>query len=1546
MAKKKLNKVAAAAIATTLVLGAGAGAGYYLMLKQVRPKQNREEGRRLMLAGEYEKAFEKFGRANHKYATDVEFQGWMYDTINHRTSFDEDRLRTAIRVLETTIAVQPNHVPTLVERLKFTTDGAERGFGADDFETIVARANTVLEAEPKNEIATRALLLGKVMQLFAGGRSPNISDIDALASELRTIADADPTNPDAFNYYSVVMMQRREAMVRDQAILQGPDTPVAKETLADVEARRTAILAAADVESGEAALPAERRARIYRAASQIDGVLLNNRFLPRERLPEVRERRFNGVLAAARAMPSDALLYPIVRREAAQELERLNRFDEAEKTLRDTVAQRPDLWSPLLDLAEYLSRRERDAEAVTTLSADLKPSEKLVGLEGFVFLMDSRTVPIRRSLFRLNALDRWRGTDAATRPSREAEIAKAKADYDLALALKPSESDPRVLHAQSAIQEAEGDRSAAAETLRKAVDAAATGGSGIGLETLRPMMLHLVDLNMDINQPGRAADVLSRLVEISPTTNDVIRLLDMRIRNNQVDKANEIVARLRQVMPDNPVIPLAEAKLASTPAAMRAALEKVPEDAPGMAYAKFMTAFRGGNRDLAREIATRALAATPNDALLAAGYVDMLLGENKKDEAMRVVDAALAKEPGSVALQTIKQTLGAANPDEAFIATLPPYDRAIAEANQLRVKGDIEGFIARQREAITLDKDKDGRAAQGLFLFLLAVNRADEAEPLLETMGKSRLDPAMIRAHRGRLAVARGQADEALTLGNRLVNDLPEFAPGWIVKGEAHHLKQQWDQAAAAFDTALNAKPNDVEALRGAIEAAERLGQRDKLRQLIDAGLRVAAQDPFFSDRSLRWETMYGDPVKTIEPRKASRDAAPDQPGTWLGLAQAYTQASRARAAAADTAGAEQYRKLAYDTLNEATAKFPKAAGFPLQAAELAMQGGDRESAVKLLDAMEQTPEFRDDPQVQYARSEYYLMLGNVEKSRPILDGLIASGKGGEPAILRLSNVQAAAGDIDGAIRTLDGAPTKTDAVSQAKFNLLLQSNRPADATAMAESLVAAQRSVPNLLMAALAKAASQDLPGALKLVDEAIAQAPEDGSARFTRARLLLGERPVRSNLVIEDLEAVRKVSPNNVDARMMLSDRYTVVGRASEAMAELDNAQRAQPGNLAIVTKLIGALLAERPPRYSRIDDVVASAKKAGLSTDTTLLTLESQVAMQQGDAERAIRVAAEAVKNGGDNTELYRNFLNALIRGKKYNDALTELDRIQAQNGALYWTYMLRGLALHQLKREPEAAAQWDRAVSVATSLRDNASSLTEIASTYAGEYGSDAAAEWLKAKLPGNAEAQALAVTLYYREGKHQKAIDAGIAMMPGFDGLTRGRQITALNHYGSASLAITPPDAARARDAFERLLKLDPENILTLNNLAYTLTLEGSGGTIEQARDAAKQAFDLSVRSGVEDAYIMDTYGWTLIQAGDVGTGLDILRRAQSVKRLPEIEFHIGVGLTKSKDKGGAIQSLQNALAMLDELSKNGQAVDGSLKTRILEALEEAQRLEG
>jgi Flp pilus assembly protein TadD len=119
----------------------------------------------------------------------------------------------------------------------------------------------------------------------------------------------------------------------------------------------------------------------------------------------------------------------------------------------------------------------------------------------------------------------------------------------------------------------------------------------------------------------------------------------------------------------------------------------------------------------------------------------------------------------------------------------------------------------------------------------------------------------------------------------------------------------------------------------------------------------------------------------------------------------------------------------------------------------------------------------------------------------------------------------------------------------------------------------------------------------------------------------------------------------------------------------------------------------------------------------------------------------------------------------------------------------------------------------------------------------------------------------------------------------------------------------------AEPVYEQILKLQPDQPMALNNLAYILAQRGVdlGRALAMAQKAAQQVKDPS--TGIPPSEFNDTVGWVRLKNNQPDEAAAAFRTAlQTQPENPTFHYHLGLALLDLGDRTAAIQEFQNALA--------------------------------
>src|ERR1035441_10543541 len=127
----------------------------------------------------------------------------------------------------------------------------------------------------------------------------------------------------------------------------------------------------------------------------------------------------------------------------------------------------------------------------------------------------------------------------------------------------------------------------------------------------------------------------------------------------------------------------------------------------------------------------------------------------------------------------------------------------------------------------------------------------------------------------------------------------------------------------------------------------------------------------------------------------------------------------------------------------------------------------------------------------------------------------------------------------------------------------------------------------------------------------------------------------------------------------------------------------------------------------------------------------------------------------------------------------------------------------------------------------------------------------------------------------------------------------------------------------ARDAYEQAIKLDPQNGVALNNLAF-LMAEAGFGDLDTALTYAQRA--KQVMPNLSE--VQDTLGWIYLKKNMSDNAMDVFQTL--VNQKPDnatYRFHLGMAYAQKGDKPKALQELQRALHSGPSKEEEGKIKD-------------------
>ena len=569
--------------------------------------------------------------------------------------------------------------------------------------------------------------------------------------------------------------------------------------------------------------------------------------------------------------------------------------------------------------------------------------------------------------------------------------------------------------------------------------------------------------------------------------------------------------------------------------------------------------------------------------------------------------------------------------------------------------------------------------------------------------------------------------------------------------------------------------------------------------------------------------------------------------------------------------------------------------------AAVRMQTGNFEGVVTALEPVKQQT---TDAQTLAMLGSAYARLGRLNEASVLLDRAV----GLAPDVSALRNQLAvtllAAGESAQAIGQLESAINLDGELQLSDYLLVLAQLREGK---MDEALAAAN---------ALFARAPQDPMGENLLGAVYFAQGDVDAAraAFVSSLEKKQGFQPAALNLARLEI-----AEGNRSAAVRVLEDLLTIDTDNEHALLQLAELEMRTQAN----QKTLDAREVSYASRasFNRARNYLQRAVQAHPNSLEPRLAL-ARLGLSEGDTEAALRESGQALDIAPDNPGVLAIHIESLLLANKQAQAMAPLKSLE-----LLLSRSSQGQSAHQLTlaRLLEQAQQPQRAESAYTALlnseppmRDRA--LLALARIQLRDDDVDGARRRLVEVSEDSRESQLfrlLQADVSYKAGDlvgatsdyeslvGEDSRDALFRLMALYMETGEPQRAKALlAHWlvdhpldGDAEVALATQllgrgDFRGAQERFESVLERSPESVVVLNNLAWLYQQTGD----PRAREVARRAWSLAP----DNADVADTYGWILLEDGELERGRELLVKAnQRAPHNAAIGFHAAKALAET-----------------------------------------------
>lgn len=850
--------------------------------------------------------------------------------------------------------------------------------------------------------------------------------------------------------------------------------------------------------------------------------------------------------------------------------------------------------------------------------------------------------------------------------------------------------------------------------------------------------------------------------------------------------------------------------------------------------------------------------------------------------------ALLASGDAPAASLELRKALDLRHPEAAVVPEL---------ARAMFIEGQYQKLTEQFGQTSLSDPLADADLKSTLAMTYGSMGRRDQAQTAVAAALKAMPDYGPAKVFEARLQADTGDLDGALAAVDKQIARTPQDHDAWQLKGDLlNYGKRDVDKAIEAYKQAIAVKPNFVPAhsalitlllgkqdLKGAREQVLALQkvlpnhpqtayfagnvallakEYDKAREVAQSLLRVAPDNPRILQLAGAVEFEKKSFLQAEAYLAKALQKAPEQDISRRMLTLTYLQMSQPAKALATL-------QPLLDRPNPPAAVYSLAAQAHLQAGDI----NDAEAA--FAKASQLNP---DDKRAKTALAISKLLKGNNDAGMAELQTLAAADDS-TTADLPLIGALVRKKDYAGAMKAIDTLEKKLPGkpiAANLRARVLMQQGKKDEAKVAFEQALKADPSFYPATSALAQLALIDGKPDeAKRLLDEAMKADPRNMQALLASARLKAGTGAPREEIIKVFTDAIQQNGSDPAPRLALIN--YQLANKDFKAALELGQAATAAlPNNTDILEALGRAQAASGDTNQA----LATFNKLAQLLPQSPLPYLRlADVQWASKNREGAMQSLKRALAIAPDNLQAQRAVIDAYLADNKSAEAIAVAKDIQKQRPTQDVGFLLEGGIEASLKRWDNALAVYNAGLKAAPNSTELATRVHVALTAAKQEAAADKhAAEWLK-NHPRDAEFQ-----------------------------------------YYLGDFALAARNLPQAELRYREVLKLQPENALALNNVAWLMATAKKPGSVALAEKANALLPNRPV--------IMDTLALALAAEGQATKGVEVMKKAMALENTnPQLRFNLAKLLIQAGDKAGAKTELTTLSQLGTKFPRQGEVTE-------------------
>lgn len=861
-----------------------------------------------------------------------------------------------------------------------------------------------------------------------------------------------------------------------------------------------------------------------------------------------------------------------------------------------------------------------------------------------------------------------------------------------------------------------------------------------------------------------------------------------------------------------------------------------------------------------------------------------------------------------------------------------PFERHLALRQIYAASGDMDKAKKHFEEAAKL---KPNHPMVLDIRFGQAVSDQDWAlaEKLSQKAREIDADQAGGLLYQAQLDQAQNHLPQAINHFKQAMAIRPNFSDGWRRMGDAQRAANDISGAGKSYQQCLNQQPTNTRAMIGMAAVNRMQNNYDQMIHWLNRARQFARNDITLELDYLASIQQFGDKTEALQLRRKLAEKAPSVTENRRQLALLLTQEQHGDEAIAEI---DRIIDLEGQTLTNLGVK----------ARILAILGKTAEGEQLLRNHLTQ--------KADRAVSADWVVLARYQLQANQLNTAVQSynearkleNAATRPATRELASVLYQLGEHRQAeilLQELWEQDSSQIEIVQALVDLKFKSDAMEEAALILQTTPEEfHRDSWYLVLRAKIAAKKNQHDQARRILGRAVEQDPTNANLYYQRAAIneSTPDDAVsrQSRIPVEtDLKQAIELNPNHFASHLRLAQIYSTDRRVDEAVREWESVIRIKPS--AIGERLAYAQLLMAHQRWLALE-TLADKAVAVHPKQARWFALRGQAQINQDRKLDAINSYRQAI-------ELDPSKENISVAAKLYNDIgrpeeallLLEAHSELTQNDPVLQAVRGRALALRQ--QHAAAASAFRTAIGLCKELPELNSVLQRML------------AVWPAQRVYPILEAEAIALNQDWAHlplAQMEILLNDAAKATQRLEGLADRVTPEASYQYAFYQMLARAYHQAdrqeQAKQTYEKVLEIQPQDLEALNNLAYLLAENMAQPRL--AVDYARRAADLAP----ENSDVLDTYGWIQLKSGQPLEATKTLRRAVALKSgSVQATYHLGAALAELAKEDAVYQPeahtmLRRAVELAGQSQRKEDQQDGAeakAMLDVLEALLEASR---